>query len=150
MTFDELPIYVAVDKASRAIEERIADGEGLPLIGSDEWIIDPRRRSELLAMIQSFLQPDEALLRPWMRYRKASNDKLRLMVEVATLRGTTCFFAGRGKGECSDDVELDRIVPGSRGGTYELANCMITCGRHNRDRKDRTIEAYLQAENGGL
>lgn len=145
MTADELPTFIAIYRVERLIDERRTAGEDLPPFGSDDWLIDPARRADLLSMIQSFLVPDESLLRNYIRYRKSGDKRLRLMVEVAIAHGATCFFRGRGRGECSDEVDLDRIVPGSRGGEYTLENCQIACSRHNRERGDRTIEEYLES-----
>lgn len=143
MTRDELPVYVAIWRVEQAIEQRRLAGEDLPSFGSDEWLIDPERRAQLLAMIQAELLPDESLLKAYTRYRKSGDKRLRLMVEVAIAHGCRCFFAGRGKGECSDELDLDRIVPGARGGQYRVENCHIVCSRHNRERGDRSIEEYL-------
>jgi 5-methylcytosine-specific restriction endonuclease McrA len=63
---------------------------------------------------------------------------------VAKIHGVRCFYANRGVGPCSDEVELDRIIPEARGGVYSLANCLIACSSHNGRRQDRTIEDYLQ------
>lgn len=144
MTADELPTFIAIHRVERLIEERRQAGEFLPLFGSDDWLIDRSRRVELLSMIQSFLVPDEALLSSYLRYRK-SGDKLRIIAALAVRHGARCFFDGRGKGECSNELDLDRIIPGARGGEYSLENCHIVCSRHNRERGDRAIEEYLRA-----
>lgn len=143
MTADELPTFIAIYRVERLVEERRQAGELLPPFGSDDWLIDPARRIALLAMIQSFLVPDETLLPRYLRYRK-SGKTLRLMVDVAMRHGARCFFDGRGKGECSSELDLDRIIPGARDGEYTVENCHIVCSRHNRERGDRSIEEYLR------
>ncbi len=143
MTFDELPTLVAVYQAEKQIEERRAAGEDIPQFGSDDWLIEERRRDELLSIIQHFRTADPDLLRVYLRYRKSGDGKSRIMAKVAELRGIRCFYADRGKGPCSPDVDLDRIKPESRGGTYTVENCQIACSRHNRERGDKTIEEYL-------
>lgn len=143
MRSDELPTMMAIYRVERLIEERRAAGEQIPPFGSDDWLIEPERRREMLSMIQSFLLPDEALLRSYTRYRKSGDKKLRLLVEVATRHGDRCFFRDRGKGECSGDIDLDRIIPGARGGDYTIENCQLACSRHNRERGDRSVEEYL-------
>ena len=67
--------------------------------------------------------------------------KLQLIVEVAKRRGTQCFYAPLGG--CSADVEIDRIRPGSKGGKYTIANCVLACRAHNNARRDRSIEEFL-------
>jgi len=145
MTFDEIPIYVAMYRVENLIQERISDGEAVPPFGSDSWIVDPERRSEMLSMIQGFLRHDESLLGNYVRYRKSGDKKLRLIAQVAILRGTTCFFENRGLGDCSEEIELDRILPGSRGGEYTVENCQIACRKHNQERGDKSIEQYLSS-----
>ncbi len=71
------------------------------------------------------------------------NTKNRLKCDVSIAHGRNCFYANRGLGECSEEVELDRIVPESRGGRYTLENCLIACAKHNGARGDQSIEVYL-------
>ena len=45
--------------------------------------------------------------------------------------------------DCDQDVDLDRLLPGSQGGLYSMANCVLSCSRHNRQRQDKPIERFL-------
>jgi hypothetical protein len=141
MRFDELSIVVALFRTEGMIADRIQNGENLPPFGSDMWLTT--HRNQLLSMIQSKLMVDESLLDYYLRYRKSSDKKMRLMAEVAERFGARCFYRDRGKGACSEECDLDRIIPGSRGGEYKLENCHIACSKHNRERGDKTIEEYL-------
>jgi hypothetical protein len=82
----------------------------------------------------------------WRQLRKTAGDKLKLTCEVAVIHGSHCFYDNRGVGECSVEVDLDRIVPESRGGRYSIENCLIACSKHNRSRGDQTIESFLLTE----
>ena len=46
---------------------------------------------------------------------------------------------------CSEELHLDRIIPGSKGGRYVVENCMLTCTKHNISRGDKSIEDYLRS-----
>ncbi len=77
----------------------------------------------------------------WLAIRK--NPKNQLKCRVSLTHSSRCFYADRGLGACSDEVEVDRILPAGRGGQYTLENCVIACAFHNETRGDRTIEDYL-------
>ncbi len=81
----------------------------------------------------------------WMSMRKSGPDGIRLKCEVAMSNGGVfcCFYAPRNVGPCSQDVSLDRLVPGSRGGEYTVANSVIACAKHNSSRSNQPIEEYL-------
>ena len=63
-----------------------------------------------------------------------------------TQRGI-CNGCGRG-GEHSfgyDDLEVDHIVPSSKGGTDHLDNLQLLCGRCNRKKKDGSMSDLMKA-----
>ena len=138
MRFDELPLYEAIYHVRREIANP----------GSDDW--PHKRREELCRMIQQHLPIGapfsmDQMVDAWLRFRKSPASKTELTVQVAMAHGRTCFMRGRGKGECSDAIDLDRIVPGSRAGQYTVENCMVMCSYHNRQRNDRSLEEYMLA-----
>jgi hypothetical protein len=146
MTFDDLPLFEAIYDLRREME--MTDQSP----GSDLWTTDEDKRLELTQRLFRKLvaNVDQKLIDAWMRFRKGSDvdgrKKLELTIEVARAHGRQCFYADRGLGECSSDIDLDRIVPGSRGGKYMVENCVIACGRHNRARGDKNIEELLVGE----
>ena len=85
----------------------------------------------------------------WSTYGKspmmqdAGISKCALTIATAEAYGPQCFYAGRVDSECNNEVEVDRIVPGTRGGMYIPGNCMLACGRHNSSRGDKTIEEFI-------
>jgi hypothetical protein len=141
MIFDELPLYIAVLRVYVQVDRP----------GSDDWISKHAARAYKLVLSQ--LVDDEAwtdqglpysqdrVVEVWRQLRK--QPKLRRTCEAAIVYGRQCFYANRGLGDCSPDVDLDRIVPGARGGDYSLRNCVVSCSRHNRSRGDQVIEQYL-------
>ena len=143
MTFDDLPLFDAIYSLRSEME---AAGENP---GSDVWTIEEDRRCELTKRIMGKLMTDidQRLINAWIRFRKSANvngkKKVELIVEVFRLRGGTCFYRNRGLGECSPDIDLERLIPETRGGRYTLENCVLACGRHNRMRGDRDLESFL-------
>ncbi len=140
MTFDELPLYEAIYD----VVEDARNSESSDSPGSDAWIDDmgEARCREIqcrLPIGAPFSQSQ--MMTTWVKFRKAKN--AALTVEVARAHGRVCFYRGRGKGECSGVINLDRIIPGSEGGKYTVENCMVACGRHNVERQDKSIEDYL-------
>jgi hypothetical protein len=142
MTFSEIDLYEAIYDVRAELER---SGRST---GSDGLLIDLDRREELCRMIQFRLPigtPYSAaqMVDAWVAFRKRSDGKALLVVEIARSHGRQCFWKGRGLGNCSDDVSIDRLLPGSRGGLYTVANCVLACGTHNSMRRDRTIEEFL-------
>src|SRR5688572_4720756 len=122
MTFDELPLYQAVYRVYSAVEKP----------GSDEWISNSAKTAYKFVLMQ--IVEDEAwtsegipysmerVVEVWRDIRKQV--KSRLKCEVSLVHGTRCFYADRGVGPCSGEVDLDRIIPETRGGGYTVENCM--------------------------
>ena len=143
MTFNELPLYQAVHRVYTSVEKP----------GSDDWISASAKTAYRLVLMQivesgSWTEQGipysmERVVEVWRDLRKNPNNRLKC--EVSLAHGPRCFYADRGLGPCSDELDLDRIIPETRGGRYTLENCMIVCSTHNRARGDRTIEHFLAA-----
>lgn len=148
MTFEELPLFIAIRKTYGDVENP----------RSSKYAINEAARLHIYHRI--FLNyPDYSRGFPWSpeqvltmfdRYGKspcakgADTKKDELTCDVALTHGRTCFYANRGLGVCDEDVELDRIVPESRGGSYTVENCLIACRTHNNARRDTNIEDYIR------
>lgn len=141
MLFDELPLYVAVHQVYTRV----------PRPGSDEWI-STRAKAAYKLVLEQIVDNEtwsdkgipwsmERVSRAWRQIRKQK--KCRLLCKVAAIHGSRCFYEHRGLGNCCPDVDLDRILPGNRGGVYTLKNCIISCSLHNRSRGDMPIEEFL-------
>jgi hypothetical protein len=141
MTFAELSLYQAVYRVFGRLEKP----------GSEDWNL--QRNKELYKLVlfelvdmggyteQGIPYSLERVVEVWRDIRK--NLKNRLKCEVSLIHGGRCFYAHRGVGDCAEEVELDRIVPETRGGQYTVENCVIACTRHNAARGNRSIEDYL-------
>lgn len=139
MRLSDLPLLTAIKKVTLEIENP----------GAEHWTTNDEKRRELCRMVKEKMAPDieQQIIDMFVRYRKSGTigkqKKLELLVEVAETHGAKCFYANRGQGDCADDVDLDRILPGSRGGQYTVENCMLACSYHNRSRGDQNVEEYL-------
>lgn len=136
MKFSDLQMLIAIHELKIEMPE---NGEKA---GSDIWTTNEGFRKELTIRVLTRMcdNVNQRVIDIWMKYRKES---LGLLAQVAKVHGSKCAYTNRGMGDCSDDVDLDRIVPGSRGGQYTVENCQIACSRHNRERGDAAIEEYL-------
>jgi hypothetical protein len=142
MTFDGLPLYQAVYRVYSVVEKP----------GSDDWISKNAKAAYKLVLMQ--IVEDEGwtadgipysmdhVVEVWRDIRK--QPKSRLKCDVSLTHGPHCFDANRGLGDCSDEVDLDRIVPETRGGQYTVENCIIACSAHNRSRGDQSIEDFIR------
>lgn len=144
MLFNELPLYEAVHKVRQKL---IQQGEKP---GAEEWYSNEDKRKQLcqMVLVELFGEVDQKLVDAAMVFRKGTTvedgkKKIELIVEVGQLRGFHCFYADRGLGPCSDDVHLERLIPETRGGRYTIANCVLSCGRHNISRGDTPLEEFL-------
>jgi len=148
MKFQDLEVLGAVYDVRAKME---ADGEQP---GADDWTTNEKKRAELTRRILRRLEctVQQRLIDAWIAFRKSPNvngkKKAALVVEVARLHGPVCFYAGRGLGECSDEIDLDRLIPGSRGGEYTIENCILSCSRHNRMRGDASLEDIISQAAG--
>lgn len=144
MTFDELPLYEAIHDAYRLVDAP----------RSDLWLMQDARTEYLYRTVQANLPRNvfctlEQILEAWALYGKSvtvnelQQKKLELVVLVARAHGRRCFYAGRGLGDCTNELQLDRLLPGSRSGLYVVENCILACSFHNGQRGDLTIEDYL-------
>lgn len=144
MRFDELALFDAIFEVRR---EMLASGESP---GAERWNTDESGRRELCQRIlkQMSLRGsiDQRLIDAWIAYRKRPKaegtdiNKYDLTIEVARLRGSSCFYSPLGG--CSPDIDLDRINPGD---AYSVANCVIACSYHNRKRGDTPIGEFIKS-----
>lgn len=143
MRFDELPLYESVYDVYRTVDNP----------RSEVWLIEQAKKEELVRRIQQALPMDAPyrsidMVGVWIAFGKSSNvsesiKKAELIVMVARMHGRRCFYAGRGLGDCSAELQIDRLIPGSRNGPYTVANCVLACSYHNSQRGDKNLEAYL-------
>lgn len=150
MTFDEWPLYEAICDVYRTVDN------------PRQEIWDHVERETLCRKIlERFplgspwlsLSADQ-IMKAWSSFGKVNIEKGNpvkkgeLIVAVGRIHGRKCFYADRDIGECTNNVSLDRLVPGARGGKYSVRNCVIACDFHNTHRRDTNIEDYLREADG--
>lgn len=155
MKFDELPLYCAIHRVRERIKYTSECGQG-DSVSSSFWERG-EGAVELTKMIAEELvtTQNDLYVSAFVRYRKSQNtdsDGQKKLDIIAQLCSDTpeCFYKNRGLGPCSDEVDLDRILPGSKGGEYTVANCVLSCSTHNRQRGDRDFVDYLAGELHGV
>lgn len=144
MKWSELPLYRAVAEVRREMLESNEQPN------SDLILTDEEHRTEFCHRVMLKMEFNgSAIIDANIKFRKGSGvngdrqKKLDIICMLSLLHGDRCFYANRGLGECSDDVHLDRIIPGSRGGKYTVQNCILACGYHNTSRGDKSIEDFI-------
>jgi hypothetical protein len=144
MKWNELPLYRAVAEVRREMMECNEQPNSDLILTNEENRTDFCQRVMLKMDFNG-----SAIIDANIKFRKGSgvNDagqkKLEIICMLSIIHGDRCFYANRGLGECSDDVHLDRIIPGSRGGEYTVQNCLLSCGFHNTSRGDKSIEEFI-------
>lgn len=85
----------------------------------------------------------EQVLKFRMNHRKNKNTRTKM--QVAEKFGIQCFWAGRGKGECSEKLDCGHVVSRHSGGDMVVENCFLECAAHNRQRGVMSIEDYMKS-----
>lgn len=103
-------------------------------------------RKELTRMIMDELinEADQAFINSFLAFRK-NPTKNQIIADLSDAGAESCFYEGRGLGQCSTDVSLDRIIPGSQGGEYSFQNCVLSCSFHNSQRGDQDFSQYINS-----
>ena len=138
MTFDELWLLVAIQKANVSFRDGANDLE----------------RQEVCKQVASmFSDITEDVLFPFtvndvwthgVSWRKSPDKGIK--AEVAFAHGFACFWNGRDKGPCCNEAEVGHLVPRCRDGKLSVANCVIECRSHNNQRRELTVEEYLLSD----
>lgn len=143
LTFDDIPLQEAVYHLFQDVE----------FVRSEKLLIADAGREWILQKIIKLLPNDlighyrfEKILLTVNQFRKMGKDHLakRLIIleHVRKSKNPDCFYRGKVAGECSEEVDLDRIKPGKRAGEYTIENTVLSCSRHNRERGCRAVELF--------
>lgn len=119
--------------------------------GGDRPTSDQRRRAALAVVSEWINLTGDSLfpftiddIERWsMALRKSGDAKIK--VDIALTHGTECYFRGRGKGPCSQEVEAGHVVQRCKGGPLTVENGQIECRAHNNQRRDMSIEDYMKS-----
>ena len=138
MQFNELRLCMAI---------KVAD------LGSGDIVSHERRMEMVREVFSAYLQLFDDSNFPFsidevdrcrLNFRK--NKDTQMKADVALQHGWRCFWDGRSKGPCCQDAECGHLVPRCKGGDLSLQNCVIECRSHNNQRREMTIEEYIQSE----
>ena len=135
MTFLELQLMTAVHRAEL--------GGGDPIDSQSRMEVARRVFRTFSEIYQESYFPFDvdAVVQSHYSYRKQK--EARVKAEIALSHGAWCFWLHRDKGPCSDSVDAGHLVAKSHGGELSVANCVIECSSHNRQRGNMTVEEYL-------
>ena len=128
----------------RGMVGRVLTGHGVVRRNGEFWHLDAdgmtagenaALRSLLEAKLAAFLETTD----PWSHRRAGSAVSPSKRYEALRLSGGKCALCGRGADEVV--LEVDHIVPRSRGGTDNQENLQVLCrecnsGKSNRDDTD--------------
>jgi 5-methylcytosine-specific restriction endonuclease McrA len=70
---------------------------------------------------------------------------LDLFERIFQRDGFKCVYCGGGKigaGNCADRLEVDHVIPRSRGGSNEYSNLVTSCKSCNGSKKDRLLSEW--------
>ena len=143
ITFDDLPLQEAVRKLFEDPE----------FVRTESLLITEQGREWVLQKIIVNLPKEcigkyrfEKILLSVNQFRKLNRAHLQkrliILEHARTLTAPECFYKGKVGTECSNEVDLDRIKPGKRGGEYTVGNTVLSCSRHNRQRGCKEVVEY--------
>lgn len=143
ITFDDLPLAEAI--------RQLFDTENY--IKSEATLISDAGREWTLQKIISLLPHElsgkysfERILLLVNQFRKLNEEHRRkrilILDHARNLTKSQCFYSGKLSTPCSDEVDLDRIKPGKRGGIYTIENTVLSCSKHNRSRGCMEVEVF--------
>ena len=131
----DLPLNIAVYKLRQEITAAKQDQ------GSDQWFYTENWQYIMKRLLE--IDPnlkdvsEDEVFHVFITQRKAGHKKgkegsrdqiLRLILERGSCE---CHWKHNFPGKCSDDLSLDRLLPGHRDGTYDDRNVVISCLFHN-------------------
>ena len=143
ITFDDLPLQEAVRKLF----------EDPDFIRTESLLIEQAGREWVLQKVIANLPRQcigtysfERILLSVNQFRKLNQEHLKkrliILEHARKMTVPECFYRGKVGTECSNEVDLDRVKPGKRGGEYTVDNTVLSCSRHNRQRGCKEIVEY--------
>jgi hypothetical protein len=143
ITFDDLPLQEAIRKLFEDPE----------FVRTESLLIEERGREWVLQKVIANLPQEcigkyrfERILLCVNQFRKLNQEHLRkrliILDHARKMTAAECFYRGKVGTDCSDEVDLDRVKPGKRGGEYTVENTVLSCSRHNRERGCKEVVEY--------
>lgn len=143
LTFDDLPLQEAVKKLF----------DDPDFIRSESLLITDVGREWILQKVIGALPQDlighfrfEHILLSVNQFRKLGRDAVQkrmiILEHARNLRKPGCFYRGKVPTPCTNQIDLDRVKPGKRGGEYSVDNTVLSCSKHNRQRGCKEVVEY--------
>jgi len=143
VTFDDLPLQ-------EAVRTLFGDAE---FVRTESLLIEQEKREWVLQKIIANLPHDcigkysfERILLSVNQFRKLNQEHLKkrliILEHARKMTSFECFYKGKVGSQCSNEVDLDRVKPGKRGGEYSVENTVLSCSKHNRQRGCREVVEY--------
>lgn len=136
----DIPLNVAIYKVRQEIIKRGKKPS------AEHWTFEEQSRDFIKKRVGE-IDPQLAevsvdkMIGVYLQIRKSK--KRRLLIEVAELYGWTCFYLHSSNTICNEEVSLERLKPGKRGGEYEKGNVRVACMHHNRERATKQLEDFV-------
>ncbi|MEQ1904339.1 MAG: hypothetical protein ABL888_09160 [Pirellulaceae bacterium] len=143
LTFNDLPLQEAVKKLF----------DDPSFVRSESLLITDIGREWVLQKVIANLPKElighyrfEHILLSVNQFRKLNKEhihkRLIVLAHARNMKLPHCFYQGKVSSQCSEDVDLDRVKPGKRGGEYTIDNTVLSCSRHNRQRGCTEVVSY--------
>ena len=143
ITFDDLPLQEAVRRLF----------EDPQFVRTEALLIEQEGREWVLQKVIANLPNDcigrysfERILLSVNQFRKLNQEHLKkrliILEHARKMTHPECFYRGKVGTDCSNEVDLDRVRPGKRGGEYTVENTVLSCSRHNRQRGCKEVAEY--------
>lgn len=143
ITFDDLPLQEAVRKLFAQSD----------FVRTESLLIEQEGREWVLQQIIASLPREcigrysfERILLSVNQFRKLNQEHLKkrliILEHARKMVVHECFYKGKVGSECSNEVDLDRVKPGGRGGEYTVDNTVLSCSKHNRQRGCKEVVKY--------
>lgn len=143
LTFSDLPLQEAIRKLFDDRDFVRSESILITDVGR-EWVLQ-KIIASLPAELIGFYRFEHILLSV-NQYRKLNKEHLakrRIILQHAqNMRVARCFYEGKVDSSCSNEVDLDRVKPGKRGGEYSVDNTVLSCSKHNRQRGASKVDSY--------
>lgn len=68
-----------------------------------------------------------------------ATDRSQLIAKLLEMQGGVCFIGGELLDPTTDKLEIDHIIPKSKGGKDDENNYAVTCEFHNRTKSDTDL-----------
>jgi hypothetical protein len=145
LTFDDLPLQQAIKTLFDDPEFVRSESLLITDVGR-EWVLQKVIACLPTALIGHYRF--EHILLSVNQFRKLNKEhiekRLIIIEHARNMRDPKCFYEGKVGTPCSNEIDLDRVKPGKRGGQYSVDNTVLSCSKHNRQRGCTEVVKYWE------